>query len=245
MIRPIALSVLILCAAVPVAAQNTQEEYRPTGTRIISQQQEADPDYSRRLLKETAACVNRYDAAAVVALLRGGNQPALDYAAEGIQNEDDNAPLRLSDCLTEAMNGSQLTVQMRISPDALRTVLAEEAYLGRHTGPLTLGQGAPQVLAGRRVIGGATPAQSTARGQFADCLVFNAPAEADRLLRGPVGGDTERENARALAPAIGQCLTAGQQANFTTNAIRDFVADGLWARSEALSAIGAAQGSGE
>lgn len=241
MIRPIALPALVLLAAVPAGAQNTQEEYRPTGTRIISQQEQADPDFSRRLLKETAACVNRYDAVAVVALLRGEGQAALDYAAQGIQNEDDNAPLRLSDCLTEAMNGSQLTVQMRISPDALRTVLAEEAYLGRHSGPLTLGQGTPQVLAGRRVIGGATPAQSTARGMFADCLVFNAPAEADRLLRGPVGGDTERENARAMAPAIGQCLTAGQQANFSTSAIRDFVADGLWARSEALASLGSGE----
>jgi hypothetical protein len=241
MIRQLALCALVLSVSVPAAAQNTQEEYRPTGTRIISQQQQADPDFSRRLLKETAACVNRYDAVAVVALLRGEGQAALDYAAEGIQNEDDNAPLRLSDCLTEAMNGSQLTVQMRISPDALRTVLAEEAYLQRHSGPLTLGQGTPQVLAGRRVIGGATPAQSTARGLFADCLVFNAPAEADRLLRGPVGGDTERENARAMAPAIGQCLNAGQEANFSTSAIRDFVADGLWARSEALASLGSGE----
>ncbi|MEO5707014.1 MAG: hypothetical protein ABIT10_06250 [Alteraurantiacibacter sp.] len=241
MIRTLLLSALLLGVAVPAAAQNTQEEYRPTGTRIISQQEEADPDFSRRLVKRTAACVHRSDAAGVLALLRGGRQDALDYAAAGIQNEDDNAPLRLSDCLTEAMNGAQLTVQMRISPDALRTVLAEEAYLGRHAGPLTLGQGTPQVLAGRTVIGGTTPAQSQARGMFADCLVFNAPAEADRLLRGPVGGDTERENARALAPAISQCLNAGQQANFTTSAIRDFIADGLWARSESL----AAQGSGE
>lgn len=241
MIHRIALAALALCMALPAAAQNTQNAYRPTGTRIISQQEEADPDYSRRLLKETAACVNRYDAAGVVALLRGGNQPALEYAAEGIRNEDDHSPLKLSECLHEAMNGAQLTVEMRIPPAALRTVLAEEAYLQRHSGPLTIASGTPQVLEGRTVIGGETPAQSQARGIFADCLVFNAPAEADRLLRGPVGGDTERDNARALTPAIAQCLDAGQQANFSPSAIRDFIADGLWARSESL----VAQGSGE
>jgi hypothetical protein len=238
MIRLVALAALAVCIAVPATAQNTQNSYRPTGTRIISQTEEADPDYSRKLLKETAACVNRYDAAGVLAVLRGGNQPALDYAAEGIRNEDDHSPLKLSECLHEAMNGAQLTVQMRIPPAALRTVLAEEAYLQRHSRPLTIATGAPQVLAGRPVIGGETPAQSEARGIFADCLVFNSAAEADRLLRGPVGGDIERENARALTPAISQCLNAGQSANFTPGAIRDFIADGLWARSEALAAQG-------
>ena len=224
--------------AAPVAAQ---DRYRPTGTRIVQPQEEADPDFARRLLKRTAACVNRYDAAGVVTLLRGGNQAAIDYAAEGVRNEDNRSPLQISECLDEAMNGSQLVVDMRIPPRALRTVLAEEAYLSRHAGPLALPAGSPQVIEGRAVIGGDTPERARAMGIFADCLVFNAPAEADRLLRGPVGGDEERDNARALAPAISQCLTAGQAANFTTSAIRDYVADGLWARSEYL----AAQGSGE
>jgi hypothetical protein len=226
--------------AVPAQAQNTQEEYRPTGTRIISQAEAPDPDYSRKLLKRMSACISRYDAEGVVALLRGGNQPAVDYAATGFRDEDDNSPLKMSDCLHEALNGNQLSVEMRIPAAALRTLLAEEAYLDRHSGPLTLPAGTPQVIAGRAVFGGDTPAQQTARGQFADCLVFNAPVEADRLLRGPVGGDEERANARAMAGAIGACLNEGQQANFNTRAIRDFVADGLWARSEAL----AAQGSG-
>lgn len=223
-------------AAAPARAQNTQEEYRPTGTRIISQPEAPDPDYSRKLLKRMSACISRYDAAGVVALLRGGNQAALDYAAAGFRDESDNSPLKMSDCLHEALNGNQLSVEMRIPSAALRTLLAEEAYLDRHAGPLTLPAGSPQVIAGRTVFGGDTPAQQTARGQFADCLVFNAPAEADRLLRGPVGGDEERENARAMAPAIGACLSEGQQANFNARSIRDFVADGLWARSEAMAA---------
>ncbi|MCL6251912.1 hypothetical protein M3P36_12770 [Altererythrobacter sp. KTW20L] len=236
-----ALAALVVSTAIPAEAQNTQNSYRPTGTRIISQQEEADPDYSRRLLKETAACVNRYDSSGVVGLLRGGNQAALDYAAGGIRNEDRNSPLKISECLHEALNGAQLVVHMRIPPAALRTVLAEQAYLNRHTAPLTIAPGSPQVLEGRIVIGGDTAEESQARGIFADCLVFNAPVEADRLLRGPVGGGTELDNARALMPAISQCLNDGQAANFSPNAIRDFVADGLWARSEALAGASAAQ----
>lgn len=241
MIRSLILGATVSLAvlAVPVQAQNTQEEYRPTGTRIISQPEAPDPDYSRKLLKRMSACISRYDAAGVVALLRGGNQTAVDYAATGFRDEDDNSPLRMSDCLHEALNGMQLSVEMRIPSAALRTLLAEEAYLDRHSSPLTLPAGSPQVITGRTVFGGDTPAQQAARGIFADCLVFNAPVEADRLLRGPVGGDEERENARALAGAIGTCLNAGQQANFTPRAIRDFVADGLWARSETLAGVGA------
>lgn len=235
----VSLSIAAGLATSPALAQNTQEEYRPTGTRIISQPEAPDPDYGRKLLKRMSACISRYDAAGVVALLRGGNQAAVDYAAAGFRDEDDNAPLQMSDCLHEALNGNQLSVEMRIPPAALRTLLAEEAYLDRHSGPLTLPAGTPQIIAGRAVFGGDTPAQQTARGQFADCLVFNAPAEADRMLRGPVGGDEERENARVMAGAIGACLNAGQQANFTPRAIRDFVADGLWARSEALAATAA------
>lgn len=244
MIRSLILGAAVSLAAlaVPAQAQNTQEEYRPTGTRIISQSEAPDPDYSRKLLKRMSFCINRYNADGVVELLRGGNQSAVDYAAAGFRDEDDNAPLKLSDCLHEALNGNQLSVEMRIPAVALRTLLAEEAYLGRHAGPLTLPEGSPQVLAGRAVFGGDTPAQQQARGMFADCLVFNAPAEADRLLRGPVGGDEERANARAMAGAIGQCLSEGQQANFTPRAIRDFVADGLWARSEALAASGTGTG---
>lgn len=245
MVERLAVSCLLVTAlaalSLPAQAQNTQEEYRPTGTRIISQAEAPDPEYGRKLMKRMSACIERYDAQGVVALLRGGNQAAVDYAAAGFRDEDEHAPLRMSDCLHEALNGMQLAVEMRVPPVALRTLLAEEAYLGRHTGPLTIPAGSPQVLAGRAVFGGETAAQQQARGMFADCLVLNAPAEADRLLRGPVGGDEERVNARALAPAIGQCLSSGQQANFTPQSIRDFVADGLWARSEALAAGGAVQ----
>ncbi len=242
MIRPLILAAIALAAVSGSAqAQNSGNVYRPTGTRIISQGETVDPDFARRLLKLTAACVNRYDSEGVVALLRGGNQVAVDYADAGVRDEADLSPLRLSECLHEALNGSQVVVEMRIPPRALRTVLAEEAYLQRHAGPLEIASGSPQVLTGRAVIGGQTPEQSQAMGIFADCLVYHAPAEADRLLRGPVGGDIESESVRALVPTISLCLSDGQQANFTTSAIRDFIADGLWARSE----YGAAQGSGE
>ena len=218
--------------AIYAPAANAQDVYKPTGTRIGQARQTADPDFARRMLKTTAACVSRLDSAGVVALLRGDSHAALNYAAAGIQNEDDHSPLELSQCLTEAMNGSQVVMEMRIPPRALRTVLAEEAYLKRHSAPLEIAAGSPRVLVGRAVIGGETAAQSQALGIFADCLVFNAPNEADRLVRGPVGGTTERDNARALSASISQCITAGQQANFSTSAIRDIVADGLWARSE-------------
>jgi len=232
MIRMLIIGATLGFCAPSVAAQDV---YKPTGTRIGQARQTADPDFTRRMLKLTAACVNRLNADGVVSLLRGDSHAALDYAAAGIQNEADHSPLELSECLTEAMNGSQVVMQMRIPPRALRTVLAEEAYLWRHNGPLQFPPGTPQVLAGRKVIGGETPAQSQTMGIFADCLVFHSPQEADRLLRGPVGGTAERGNAEALSPAISQCLNPGQQANFTTSAIRDIISDGLWARSEFLA----------
>lgn len=241
----LSLAVLSMAAwaglATPAQAQNTQDEYRPTGTRIVSQAQTADPDTGRRLLRLTAACVNRRFGAEVVTLLRSGNPEAVAYAAEGIRDRDDQSPLALSECLHEALNGAQVTSQMRIPERTLRLALAEGAYLRRHAVPLAMGEGSPQFIAGRAVLLGSNPQQSQAMGQFADCLVFHAPAEADRLVRGAVGGEEEAANARALAPAIGECLPEGQQINFTASALRDYAIDGLWARSE----FAASQGSGE
>ncbi len=233
--------VAALPAAVPARAQNTQDEYRPTGTRIISQTEAADPDLGRRLLRLTSACVNRRYGSEVVSLLRHGNPEVVAYAAEGIRERENQSPLALSECLLEALNGAQVTTQMRIPERTLRLALAEGAYLRRHAAPLAMGEGSPQFLTGRAVLQGNTPEAAQAMGQFADCLVFHAPVEADRLVRGAVGGEEEAANARALAPAIGECLPQGQQINFTPSALRDYAIDGLWARSEAA----AAQGSGE
>jgi len=225
----------------PALAQNTNHTYRPTGTRIVQEPEPADPDLARRLVKLTGSCVNRRFPDGAVALLRGGNADAFAYAAQGIRNEDNESPLGLSECLHEALNGAQLSTEMRIPERNLRIALAEDAYLRRHPQPLVIAPGSPGTLAGRAVIGGSSPEQARAMGLFADCLVFTAPAEADSLLRGPVGGDEERANARALAPAIGACLANGQQVNFTPTTIREYVADGLWARSEAMAAAGTAQ----
>jgi hypothetical protein len=233
--------VAAVAAAVPARAQNTQEEYRPTGTRIISQTEAADPDMGRRLLRLTSACVNRRYDSEVVSLLRNGNPEVVAYAAEGIRDRDNQSPLALSECLLEALNGAQVSTQMRIPERSLRLALAEGAYLRRHAGPLAIAAGSPQFIAGRAVLLGSSPEQSQAMGQFADCLVFHAPEQADRLVRGAVGGDEETANARALAPAIGECLPQGQQIDFTTGALRDYAIDGLWARSEALAAQGAGQ----
>lgn len=232
---------LVALLAMPADAQNTQDEYRPTGTRIISQTQAADPDMGRRLLKTTAACVNRRFGNEVVSLLRNGNPEVVAYAAAGIRDRDNQSPLALSECLRESFNGSQVTSQMRIPERNLRLALAEGAYLRRHAAPLAIAAGSSQTLEGRAVLQGSTPEAARAMGMFADCLVFNAAAEADALVRGPVGGEEEAANARALAPAISQCLSAGQQVNFTPSALRDYAIDGLWARSEAA----AGQGSGE
>ena len=230
-----------LGAVAPAQAQNFQDRYRPTGTRIVSQAEQVEVRDSRELVKLTAACVVRRYPDDVVALLRSGHPEAFAYAAEGIRDMDVQTPLSLSACVHEALNGTQVTMEMRIPERELRLALAEEAYLRREAGPLAIAEGSPQFLAGRPVMLGSTPEQAVAMGQFADCLVFHAPAQADAMLRGPVGGDAESEAARAMVPAIGQCLPQGQDITFTPSAIRNYVVDGLWARSEAL----VAQGSGE
>ncbi|MXO72288.1 hypothetical protein [Alteraurantiacibacter buctensis] len=238
MIRPASLALVAFLGSIAgsAQAQNTQNVYRPTGTRIISQTEQADLQDGRRLLKLVGACVVGRFPAEAVALLRTGNPEAVAYAEAGVRDQDTQSPIALAQCLHEALNGTQVTMTMRIPERNLRLTLAEAAYLRRHSAPLGLSADSPVVLAGRPVLIGSTPEQSTAMGQFADCLVFHAPAEADALLRGPTGGDSERDNARALAPAIGQCLAEGQEVNFTPAILREYAADGLWARSEAMQA---------
>jgi hypothetical protein len=93
-------------AAVPVAvpawAQNTQNEYRPTGTRIISQTEAAGPDMGRRLLRLTSACVNRRYDSEVVSLPQGQQ---IDFIASALRDYAIDGLWARSEAMALAMGG--------------------------------------------------------------------------------------------------------------------------------------------
>src|SRR3546814_19001313 len=108
-----------------------------------------------------------------------------------------------------------------MSNNAFRSMMLEEAYLARFKTVPALSEDASEIVADRRYI---TEGSTSARalGRFADCLAFRDAAGADALLRTMPGNADERQVERAMAPALGACLTSGQTLSLTTANLRDF-----------------------
>ncbi|MCL6251913.1 hypothetical protein M3P36_12775 [Altererythrobacter sp. KTW20L] len=228
-------------AAVAMPAMAQERPYRPTGTRIAQAQESVDPNMARRLMKVTARCVYRRNEAAALAFLRQTDAVTAGYEVLGSSSDEIEGRLNLGACMGEAIALEGTQAQMGLPAQVLRASLAEESYLARHASPLVLAANAPEILTNRPIATSTGEAQARGLAAFADCVIYHAPAEADALLRTGVGSDDERAGARAMVPAISQCLAEGQEANLTSRGIREMVADGLWSRSE----YGAAAPTGE
>lgn len=226
------IGTLLLAGLSAVAAQAQERPYRPTGTRISQEPERANPNAARELMKSTARCVYRRHEAAALEFLRVTDPVNAPLSVLGDSYDAIEGRLTIGECMGEATSLEQTQSYMAVQSRALRASLAEEAYLARQQVPLVLPADAPEILDTRFFRAGDLEVQARGLAAFADCVVYHAPTEADALARAAVGSDNERARARALVPAISQCLVEGQEANLTTGGIREMVADGLWSRTE-------------
>ncbi|MXP42379.1 hypothetical protein GRI75_12085 [Altererythrobacter soli] len=225
----LATAAAVLLAAPAIAQQ--PEPYKRTGSRIAKPVEQLDAGGARQMLKGVARCVYHDQPDTVERYLRSSDPLAVDYASFGIAQADVIKEFDLPACMNETKAAFQLRTSMRMSGPAFRVALAEEAYLGRHTDALKLPADGPEMLTNRFFVQAASMPQAQALGAFADCVVFHAPAEADDMLRTAPGTKAESDAARALVPALSECLVAGREVRLDEKGIRDIVADGLWSRS--------------
>jgi hypothetical protein len=76
-------------------------------------------------------------------------------------------------------------------------------------------------------------AQAVALARFGDCVVRKAPAAAQSLLKSTPGSSVEDGAFRDIGPALGPCLTNGQQFRFSKSLLRGAIAEPLYRLSEA------------
>ncbi len=102
----------------------------------------------------------------------------------------------------------------------LRNLLAEELYLSGNSKSISIPQGGQESVARVYVTPNPSVAAALALADFADCITFADPADADALLRtGPATAD-ERADVGGLMPALSACVVAGQNLTLTPGSIR-------------------------
>lgn len=223
---------LLACTATPALAQLEPEA--AIGSRFLRDPDALDPDIVRQMTKDFGDCLYDGRTKHSVALLAASDYLAIDYNSLGDAEEMLDDRRFLNFCLGRAMTVRQRKVGMTISNKAIRTSLVEAAYLDEHKDedePISIPEGAPEVLPNRYFVEGETADDARAIASFADCIVFNAPAEAHAIVHTDPASDEERAAINAIVPALGGCLPAGNEMELTVESIRAMVADGLWARS--------------
>lgn len=224
-----------LAMAQPLAAESGRPErtdrvYR-TGSLIPMQAEEIEAKLVRQMLKDMGRCVYSSKPKDSDKLLENSDKNAIDYAGLGFGAEDFHTRFSLNKCLGRAMRDTQMTAKFRFAPQMLRTLMAEEAYLASHKRAMTLPEGSEEFMSTRRFVPSMHMVQSRSFADLADCVVFNAPAEADDVLRSVPTSNQESDAIEMLLPAIPGCLFEGQEITLTPQLVRELAADGLWSRS--------------
>ena len=217
----------VLCGS-PGHAQ--LKPYTPAGTRIASNPKAIDPDLARKMKKDFARCIYERDADVVDRLLNSSDPKTVNFEQLGFDEADLVEKLGMSKCLSRAMTDDQLRAMMSFQIDGLRPLLAEEAYLSARREPPQIGPDDEEFLTNRVFVESGKVVQARLYGALADCIVFNAPADADRLLRTTPASDDELAAVNALVPTLGSCVTQGQEIVLMPLSVRALVADGLWSR---------------
>lgn len=217
--------------AVPAAFAQRPEPYTRTGSRIAKDPETLGSGPARQIVKDMARCVHRRNPELAERFLKASDPRTVDYESLGFVAGEAPRILDMEKCKGETRLGYELRSMMRMSTPLFRMALAEESYLARNSRPITISEDSEEILSNRYFVLDADIEQKRALGAFADCTVFHAPAEADRLLRTTPGSQQEVAAAQALVPALSQCLVEGQEVALDVKGIREFAADGLWSRS--------------
>lgn len=220
-------TLIAFSAAIPTTVHAQLKPETQTGSMIPVQPHALDEKRAGDVRKHFAQCVYRAAKPKVLVMLEHSDPVWVDLQAAGIK--DVNAELGMNRCLGDQVAIDQSALSLKFPPPALRDLMAEEAYLARHpVAPSLAADAAP--IASFVIPTDTQPATAAALTDFTDCTVRRDPAGADALLRTMPGSDREHDAAVALAPALGQCLTAGQKVNLKPAGIRALIAYAMWSR---------------
>lgn len=185
----------------------------------------------RQIEKDLAKCVTNRKPELVEKILANSDAVTVDPAKIGYSPAELLDKLGLDYCLEKMLFVEGMEMRLTFKPSKLRANFAEETYLRRHRSPMVRSAGWTEVIAERVSANGESESLAKLRGSFSDCLVFNAAEKADALLRTQVESAAEMAAVKALVPAISGCLYEGDKLDFTPAMVRQYAADGLWARS--------------
>ncbi len=217
---------IALSRAVPPAPV-LLEPQMPTGTRLKVDPQTLDREQAAITAKGFAQCVYARKSAKVDRFLAASDPVTAEAETMRKAGETIGDALSMEDCLGKQGFGV-FNISARFGSTTLRALLVEEAYLSRHHNF----PGATATAAtGRQYFGtGLALERAQSLGALADCVVARDAVHADALVRTTPGGQAQRAAATLVAPAFGQCITAGQSIALTPANMRVIVADGLWQR---------------
>lgn len=212
---------------VPLPAMAQLKPEMQTGSLIAARPEAVDPKQAGVIRKDFARCIFGRAKRKALALLQNADAQTVDLEAAKIVRV--NEELRLDSCLGDGVSATEYALGFFLKRDALRDMLAEEAYLATNPiAPLVVEPAAP--LEEHYVSTGENLDRAKEFTMFFDCAVRNDVANADALLRTIPGSQEERDLAVAMAPAFGGCLIEGQTVKLTPSSIRAFVAFGMWNR---------------
>ncbi len=216
----------MMLSGIPAAHAQLKPETL-TGSRIAVDPKAVEQKAAGIVRKNFARCVYARSAKPVTALLNNSDISAVSVEAAGIKNIVKE--LGLDDCLSREVGYNQNALGMKFSPIFFRDLMAEEAYLAANKNVPVLPQPVPPAPY-KFVTTGNGLKVAMGLAEFADCVVVTDIANADALVRTMPASDDEKAIARAMAPALGECLTEGQQVSLTPATIRALTAYALWTR---------------
>lgn len=238
--RLIAIGLLASVSTVPAQGEPKpapkMDPYVPTGSMLKQKPTQLEGDRLNRYFDDMAKCVVRKAPERADYFMRMSD----DYGmAEQVSDVVKFLPLPT--CVGEASGENSINSVARFTPTALRNWLSEKLYLAAHRSFTPFD---PAVAVPERVYFSRTATlRAQGLGAFSDCLVQQDAAGADALIRTQRGSAEENAAARALVPAMSQCLTSDQTLSLTQELIRGLAAQGLWQRYQAPKAASYKAGS--
>ncbi|QZH74658.1 MAG: hypothetical protein JY451_13500 [Erythrobacter sp.] len=149
------------------------------------------------------------------------------FAQIGLTNDDviDRYPIRT--CLSRVASRNNSGVQLRYSADGMRRWYIQAAYLEYYP------DGATWVRPGYAVAPREYPLSANngavqSAMNLADCIVAGDPYGSDLYFRTQPSSPDQTAALRALVPAIGPCVPAGQDFELDPFAMRVWLGEGLW-----------------
>lgn len=227
-LRKLIVTVFSLCAmfaAAPVYAQVDQDVQ--LGSKIPVRPSKADPILDGQVRDRYVSCAYAPYKEQIDAYLIASDPASADPDDYGIDTKRITRRHDLRNCFE--LIGNQVQASITFTPTAFRYMMLEAAYLRANR---ELPADHETRVAPPRSFASTGKSLELARSLAAlsDCMVAHDAVNADALLRTDSGTKQEKEAAMALVPALGACITQGQDLQITVKNIRSFAADGMWQR---------------